>query len=407
MLVQPPFRALHLRGPPNEAAHAYGLAFADTYHATRTKYLAELVRTARLSEAQTLKQAEVWLSRLPSRDQLQIESMAQAMQAAPLEFALYLYADIAGNSANPASMCSPEDLARLACTEHQDQAGTQPQSGPMCSTLVTPCPAAPAHAGLDTRPWVARNCDWLPITLIRGTCAVFHHNPGPGRIAFVALGIMGDLDCDTGLNRAGLWLHMHTMYSGDLPRPASAGVPSISWLFWMRHALETCETIADVEAFIAAHDRDRGVILIAVSGRTGQAALFECSRCSYLRVDPLPRSDPVAGPAGTLLVTNHCRAKHPEMPEHHRRAAGISRPNSTVRRYNRLLEIMAQHPPEFGPDDLMDTLADDEIEMRTAESVRTIYSVVAQPASERIWFASGAVPAASRGTWHNVAVDWT
>ncbi len=276
----------------------------------------------------------------------------------------------------------------------------------MCTTVVTACPAVAAHAGLDARPWIARNCDWLPVTLVRGTCAVFHHNPGPGRIAFVALGIMGDLDCDTGMNRAGLWLHMHTMYAGDLPRPASAGVPSISWLFWMRHALETCETIADVEAFIAAHDRDRGVILIAVSGRTGEAAMFECTRRSYQRLDPLACDDPVAGPAGALLVTNHCRDKHPEMPESVRRAAGISRPNSTVRRYNRLLEIMAQHPPEHGPDDLMDMLADDEIEMRTAETVRTIYSAVAQPGSGRIWFASGAVPAASRGTWHNITLDW-
>jgi len=389
-------------------------------------YLTELARIARLSESQLRSQAEVWLSRLPSRDQLQIECMAGAMQATPLNFAEYLYADIAGNSANPASMCSPEDLARLGeaqphrQTAHQAHPEVHPefhpearpeahndtQSGPMCSTVVTACPVIPTHAGLDARPWIARNCDWLPVTLVRGTCAVFHHNPGPGRISFVALGIMGDLDCDTGMNRAGLWLHMHTMYAGDLPRPASAGVPSISWLFWMRHALETCETIADVEAFIATHDRDRGVILIAVSGRTGEAAMFECTRCSYRRLDPLSRDDPVAGPAGALLVTNHCRDKHPMMPESERRAAGISRPNSTVRRYNRLLEIMTQHPPEHGPDDLMDMLADDEIEMRTAETVRTIYSAVAQPGSGQIWFASGAVPAASLGTWRNITLDW-
>ena len=84
------------------------------------------------------------------------------------------------------------------------------------------------------------------------------------------MGIAGDIDVDTGLNAEGLWLHVHTMHAADTSTP---GKPCLSWLFWAREALETCATIDDVEPMLGRIDRDRGMILVLVEGRTQPGGL--------------------------------------------------------------------------------------------------------------------------------------
>jgi hypothetical protein len=209
----------------------------------------------------------------------------------------------------------------------------------------------------------------------------------------VALGLMGDIDADTGMNAERLWLHMHTLLARDEPR---AGVSCISWLFWMREALETCATLADVERLLGATDRDRGVMLFAVDGKTGERAVYECTKASYRRVDPDGR--------GHLAATNHCRAKHPPTS-----IDRVARAGSTVTRMNRLLELLEHAAPEHGPDDVCELLADEWVEMREttmSRYLRTIYSAVACPERGEVWFASGATPAASRGVWRRVELTW-
>lgn len=373
-MIDSAFHELVLPPGIEEAGFAYGRACAHLLERPRLEaYLDALGRITRTRREDLGPLAQRWAGTLPARYQAQMAAMAVGARASLGDIQQWLYADIAapsgGRASAPGSVCAPTDLVGGA--------------GPMCSGVVTFEHGAP---------WVARNCDWYEPTLWRGTVAVTHR--APHRIPCVCVGLMGDIDADTGLNAEGLWLHMHTLLSSDEPR---AGVSCISWLFWMREALEQCANLEQLEAFIVRTDRDRGVMLFAAHGPSGSAAIYECGRSSFTRVDPWE-----IGRSRALVGTNHCRHKHPEGP---RAGAG----NGTVSRYSRLLEILEHAPPETLPDDLTEMLGDERVEMRVASSgasLRTIYSAVAEPRGGRVWFASGACPAASRGTWRRVGGGW-
>lgn len=321
--------------------------------------------------------AQRWAATLPTHYQLQIDAMARGAAVSADDVRQWLYADIAAPAPSPDAP-TPTQPAALINTQ-----------GPMCSGLALP---------IEHHTWVARNCDWYPQTLSRGTCSVIHRVDH--RIPCMAVGIMGDLDADTGINAERLWLHMHTLRAVDEPR---AGVSCISWLFWMREALETCATLDEVERFIATTDRDRGVLLIAVDGKSNDAAVFECTRSTYRRLGMEP------GPHGPrLIITNHRREQSPareasSQSERTRPAGG------TVSRWCRMRDILDHGHPEHGPDDLIEILGDPRVEMRDgglSAHLRTIYSAVAEPASERVWFAAGRVPAASAGAWRLLTPRW-
>jgi len=367
----------HVPGPPGDAGRAHGrilagLGFFDD--AFLDAYLARFVVTNRVDRADLFGQAERWLAGLPANFAEEIEGMAAGARVPVRTAAAFLYADIA----RPTEAAG-RTFDAIRDAEPEPGAHELPSPGPLCSAMV----CAP-----DRTPWVARNCDWLYATLLRGTAAVVH--AVPNRIPVMAVGIRGDIDVDTGINAERLWLHLHTLLDlGDPPRDRTI----ISWLFWAREALELCASLDDLERFIERTGRDRGVIAVAADGKTGEAAVFECTKSAHTRHD----FDPAAPP---LVATNHPQSK-PIDAERERKA----RPGSTVGRYCALRAIASAHPPEHGPDDLIDVLADPGVEMRTPEHLRTIYSAVCRPATGEVWFASGGVdgsPAASAGSWRRV-----
>lgn len=247
---------------------------------------------------------------------------------------------------------------------------------------------------IDRSPWVARNCDWLPSQLLRGHAVVIHDRPpGSSRIPILAAGIAGDIDIDTGMNAAGLWLHVHTMHCVDSPSPNK---PSISWLFWAREALETCETLDELNAMLSRVDRDRGMILIAVDAKSGERAVFECACSSHERHD--------AG-LSFQCVTNHPSRKHPIDPERIAR----SRPGGTIRRRD-AIERLALATHEWSPpDDLATILADPSVEMRGGARLQTIYSAICRPGSRDLWFCPGSPSeraAASPHAWKRIDIPW-
>jgi Acyl-coenzyme A:6-aminopenicillanic acid acyl-transferase len=218
---------------------------------------------------------------------------------------------------------------------------------------------------------------------------------------------------------------MHTLRAMDEPR---AGVSCISWLFWMREALETCATLADVEKLLRDTDRDRGVMLFAVDGKTNEAAVYECGRSWFRRVDP----ERVIGSHAreALVATNHCRHQHVRR-EPREPAAGDANARSagTVSRRRRLEELVEHAFPEELPHDLCEILGDRLVEMRLPPYLKTIYSTVAVPSRDTIWFAAGAgrgridardsrpeisrveaacdfLPAASGGQWRELRPEW-
>lgn len=357
MRIDPTFRILHLPGAHAEAGYRYGREMRQLLAAEFVEpYVAVLAGVNRVDRAVLSVNAEAWSRRLPAQYREQMEGMAAGAGAPMRRVVEFLYADISAPGAHA--------------------------GGPMCSGLVTPDSAGDA--------WIGRNCDWLPATLWRGTAAVTHDIPG--RIPCLTLGIMGDIDADTGVNAERLWLHVHTLPALDEPR---AGVSCISWLFWLREALETCASLCDLERLLDSTDRDRGVIVVASDGKTGESAVYECGRASFRRIDPAP------GSGGRLVATNHCAHKHP--PDHEPRA---SRPGSTVSRRRRLETILREAPPEDLPHDLIETLADPRVEMDSPSGLTTIYSAAACPSRGEVWFAAGATPAASRGTWRRVPWPW-
>jgi hypothetical protein len=203
----------------------------------------------------------------------------------------------------------------------------------------------------------------------------------------MGVGIRGDIDVDTGINAAGLWVHLHTLYVTDDPRGDKT---CISWLFWAREALETCATLDELDAFMASTERDRGVIVVAGEGRTGRGAIFECARAGHERHD---------FDGGLLIATNHPQRKNPDQTR-------CGPPTgTTTSRYCAARDYLSASPPSNPPGDLMNVLAADGVEMRTPRHLRTIYSAVVSPTRGDLWFASGdakGAPAPSRNSWSRV-----
>ena len=358
-----------LVGAPADAGFTYGQAVRSLLTAPfRERYLESVGRCTRTTRTDLSSQAHRWLARLPVAHQLEIEGMAAGARVSTPAVAEFLYADIARASDGAG------DSAGNSTSEAVD-------TGPLCSA---------AAGGEDSTVWIARNCDWLFTTLQRGVAAVVHRTPH--RIPVLAVGIQGDIDVDTGLNAEGLWLHLHTLHSIDAVPPDRT---CISWLFWAREALETCADLQELERFIEGTTRDRGVLVIAADGKSGDAAIFECGRASHRRIDRV-------GPF--LAATNHSPDKSIDAER-----ARIARSGSSVARYCALRERLSAQTPSRLPEDLVRLLADPAVEMRTPTHLRTIYSAVAEPARGNLWFAAGDAtgrPAASTGTWARVPIPF-
>ncbi|MEC9373603.1 MAG: C45 family peptidase [Planctomycetota bacterium] len=345
---------VRLRGNPGDMGYEHGALLRPMVDAVFDRYMAAMAASTRVDAARTVELAQAWMAGLPAHVREEMAGMAAGMGRSVEEVAAFLYADIA-------------------------------RGGAACSGMV-----APGRGGM----WVARNCDWRRGTLMRGVSVVVHEVPG--RIPCMGMGINGDIDVDTGANAERLWMHVHTMHATDAPGGRRA---CFSWLFWVREALETCASLADVERLLDATDRDRGVILFVVDGKTNDAAVYECACTSWARIDPAAD--------GTLTATNHCQRLHPTDVERLARA----RATSTTGRLHRVRELMGRGALERGaPEGMIRVLADPRVEMGREAPLTTIYAAACCPASGELWFAGGPgevdVPAASRATWRRVKWPW-
>lgn len=345
-------KLVRVPGDPGASGRAHGREIAAQLRPSFLDgYLETFCGIKRLTRDEMRAQGKAWFDELPEWFQREIDGIATGARSSLADTVDYLYADIA-------------------------TVGEGGVSGPLCSAV------------LADGPRIVRNCDWYTALLTRGTAAVVHETPG--RVPVMALGIYGDIDVDTGVNRAGLWLHAHTLFARPKPRGER---PRLSWLFWLREALETCESVDDVDRMLVEIERDRGIILVCSELFSGRGAIFEAGIDTHTRAD-------FEGPA--MCATNHHRSKHPTDPARLAR----SREGSTTKRYERLLSIAGGARVDRS------VLMDERVEMRTPEFIRTIYSaeVIGGGGRPRIWFASGGsdgTPAASGGAWHEVAWPWS
>jgi hypothetical protein len=240
---------------------------------------------------------------------------------------------------------------------------------------------------LDDRAWVARNNDFL-VPDLWGYVTI---KEVVGRIPAISFGMEGDVFTPTGINRELLWLHYNWLPAWDAPEAGKPHLPCYAWLF---EALETCRTLEEVEMLLGRVQRDGGMLLFAVDGKADAYALYECTCTGFSKRE---------ADKGWLVGANHY-CVHPKAP-----SLGSQELLSTASRYDRMETLVKGLVSQSGRvssvEELIGILADDGIEARSGDPV-TVYSNVACPSAQEIWYTFGGTPAASRGDWQKLRWPW-
>jgi hypothetical protein len=233
---------------------------------------------------------------------------------------------------------------------------------------------------INKHAWVGRNNDFR-VPDAWGHVTIREVN---NRIPTISFGMEGDLFTATGINQKQLWIHSQFLPGSDTPRLNRVHFPGYVVL---TEALETCSTIRDVETLLGSVDRDEGVMLFVVDGKTNESAILECACREYSKREPVE---------GRLIGTNHY---------HSTKLADIN--DSSLLRFYRLTELVNKDSWEEidTPRDLISILADDKVEQRNGIYV-TVEAAVACPAQKSIWYTLGGYPAASCGNWTRIEWPW-
>jgi hypothetical protein len=211
-----------------------------------------------------------------------------------------------------------------------------------------------------------------------------------GRIPTINFSMEGDVFTPTGINKEKLWLHYNFLPVWDTPAPDKPHVPPYVFL---TEALELCHTISDVEDMLNEINRDGGMLLFAVDGKNNEFALFDCLCSKHYRRQSTQ---------GWSVGTNHyCACDDPTLSE------ADKEPLGTLSRFEKMTSLIktlsSSEMPANLPADLINILANDEIERREKDVI-TVYANVACPSTGEIWYTFGGYPAASRGNWQRL--EW-
>ena len=122
----------------------------------------------------------------------------------------------------------------------------------------------------DGRVWLGHNNDTYVPDLL-GYVAIKEID---GRIPTMTFGLEGDIWSTAGINQMRLWLHVDHLPVTDAPDPAKVCLPTYGFLV---EALETCENLDDVGNLLGEVDRNDGMLLMAVDGKTNVGAVLECT----------------------------------------------------------------------------------------------------------------------------------
>lgn len=335
-------RIHRFKGTPYEIGFAFGRALGDKLEQTFTHYINSMSDSIDMEKLHA--GALPWLRNLPKRFQEEFEGMAEGANV---------------------------PLQRLAEWAYIEECEKKECSG--------------AIGIFDHHAWVARNNDTF-VPELWGYATIREVN---GRIPTISFTMEGDVFTPTGVNKEKLWLHYNFLPVWDQPTPGKPHVPGYAFL---PEALELCKSLTDVEAFLNETDRDGGMLLFAVDGKTDEFALFDCMCSKHYRRDPVD---------GWIVGTNHyCTCEDLSLGDD-------EGSRSTVNRFQRmetlLQEMYASATPPNLPGDLIRILADNAIERRVNKLI-TAYSNVACPATGEIWYTFGGYPSASKGNW--LRLDW-
>jgi hypothetical protein len=340
-------RIHHLKGSPFEIGYAMGQSLGPKLGANIERYIRERLSPETPFDAERWRSGALpWMLSLPARFLEEFEGLAQGARLPMQRIAEWAY---------------------LECF----------LSGQCSGAILT----------IDHLAWVARNNDifapgmWGYVTIREVS----------NRIPAISFGLEGDVFTPTGINREKLWLHYNYLPAWDVP---IAGRPALPCYAFIIEALETCQTLPNLEALLRRIVRDEAMLLFAADGKDNSYALYECGCTDFVKVEPS---------RGWLVGTNHC-CFYPGAP-----TPGNFEPLSSASRYARLetlVERLATQRSRTSPvREIIQILADDGIESRTG-NIMTAYSNVACPATGEIWYTFGGYPAASRGDWQKLAWPW-
>ncbi len=337
-------RIRHFKGNPREIGFAAGRELGGKLEQTINHYLANLEESTDMEKLHA--GALPWLRSLPQRFQDEFEGMAAGANL---------------------------PLKRLAEWAYIEECDAKQCSGAVCL--------------IDNHIWVARNND----TYVPELWGYVSIREVEGRIPTISFSMEGDVFTPTGMNQEKLWLHYNFLPVWDQPSP---GKPHVPGYVFLTEALELCRTIADVEEMLRKIDRDGGMLLFAVDGKTEEVALFDCMCSKHLRREQ-------SGP--WIVGTNHyCTCEDPTLGDDEGSASTLNR----FRRMERLLQnLYASEVLTGPPEDLIRILADDQVERRD-KRVITAYANVACPTTGVIWYTFGGYPAASKGNWQRLEWPW-
>jgi len=235
---------------------------------------------------------------------------------------------------------------------------------------------------IDGGAWVARNNDYiLPelwgYTIIRDI---------DSRIPTMIFGTEGEVFSATGLNKEKIWLHYNWLPVWDNP---SGKKQCLFPYVFLREALETCSTIRDIANLLENIERNGGMSLFVIDGKSNEFCIFECTCSNHKKREPQD---------AYLCATNHyCAFRTPDGFQNGTR--------NSLDRLQRIERLLKDKTFNELPEDLIQILKDPKIEQSSKEA-GTVYSNIACPGKELVWHAYGGSPAASRGTWHQLNWPW-
>lgn len=332
------------KGTPYEIGFSTGQALGRRLEQNCDHYIASLENSTDMDKLQ--RGAMTWLRSLPLRFQEEFEGLAVGANL---------------------------PLQTLAEWEYIEECEKKLCSGAVC--------VFNGHA------WVARNNDTY-VPELWGYASI---REVTGRIPTITFSMEGDVFAPTGINRDKMWLHYNFLQVWDKPSP---GKPHLPAYVFVTEALETCHSIQEVEALLGEIDRDGGMLLFAVDGKTEEITLFDCLCSQHFRREPS---------GGWIVGTNHfCSCKDQTL-------GADNGSISTLSRFDRLEDLVqglysSEKVPAM-PEDLIRILADDEVERRE-EKLVTAYANVACPGTGELWYTFGGYPAASQGDWQRLGWPW-
>lgn len=235
---------------------------------------------------------------------------------------------------------------------------------------------------IDNSWWVGRNNDYL-LPKAWGHINIIEVE---GKIPVMLFGLEGDIFSGTGFNKEKLWLHYNWLPVWDLPEKSKK---TIAPFIFIRKALESCSSVEDVKQLLKNTVRDGGMNLFVVDGKNNKSAVFECSSKNYKE-----RKIEASYLAG---ANNYSAAKVP--------ADFNFDFDNSIKRQNRVEKLLLEQKDRISIKNMIDILADSEVEQNNNLS-GTVYSNIACPAENLIYFAYDGYPAASRSKWQKVEWKW-